>query len=93
MSYNFSPQVAIDTLTRVELKMLGAVVLFIIGRWLIRLALALTAKALNRQHLDATIGFSIRCCDALKFPKRPSIPAAQALVSNPALPFGRWWQC
>jgi len=55
MSYNFSPQIAIDTLTRVGLKMLGAVALLIIGRMLIKLALALTAKALNRQHLDATI--------------------------------------
>jgi small conductance mechanosensitive channel len=35
--------------------MLGAVALFIIGRWLIKLGLALTAKALNRQHVDATI--------------------------------------
>jgi len=55
MSYNFSPQIAIDTLTRMGLKMLAAVALFIIGRMLIKLALALTAKALNRQHLDATI--------------------------------------
>src|SRR5262249_6982969 len=29
--------------------------IFIVGRWLIKLALTLTAKALNRQHLDATL--------------------------------------
>ncbi len=55
MSYNVSPQVAIDILTRVGLKMLGAIALFIIGRWLIKFALALAAKALNRQRVDATI--------------------------------------
>jgi hypothetical protein len=54
----------------------------IIGLWLIRLALTLTAKALNNAHLDAVIGFSIRCCDGLRFPKRGSIPTAQALVST-----------
>ncbi|HXZ81321.1 MAG TPA: mechanosensitive ion channel family protein [Terriglobales bacterium] len=55
MNYNITPQVVMDTLTRVGLKILGAIALFIIGRWLIRLALALTTKALNRQRLDATI--------------------------------------
>src|SRR5436309_9806617 len=55
MSYNVGPQVAIDILTRVGLKMLGAIALFIIGRWLIKFALALAAKALNRQRVDATI--------------------------------------
>jgi small conductance mechanosensitive channel len=55
MNYNLSPQVAIDVLTRLGLKILGAIALFVIGRWLIKLAVALTTKALNRQHLDPTI--------------------------------------
>src|SRR5262249_40084677 len=55
MDYYGTTQVVIETLTRVGLKILGAVALFIVGRWLIKLAIALTAKALNRQHLDATI--------------------------------------
>jgi small conductance mechanosensitive channel len=55
MNYSVSSQVVIDVLTRVGLKVLGAIALFMIGRWLIRLALALTTRALNRQRLDATI--------------------------------------
>jgi small conductance mechanosensitive channel len=55
MSYSFSSQVAIDILIRLGLKILGAVALFIIGRWLIKLALVLMANALKRQRLDATI--------------------------------------
>lgn len=55
MNFSVTPQIAIDTLTRVGLKILGALVLYIIGRWLIKLALALMTKTLNRQHLDATI--------------------------------------
>lgn len=55
MDYYGTTQVVIETLTRVGLKILGAVALFIVGRWLIKLAIALTTKALNRQHLDATI--------------------------------------
>ncbi|HMK28577.1 MAG TPA: mechanosensitive ion channel family protein [Terriglobales bacterium] len=55
MNYNITPQVVIETLTRLGLKVLGAIALFIVGRWLIKLALALTTKALNRQQLDPTI--------------------------------------
>src|ERR1700751_2985979 len=55
MNYNVTPQVAIDVLTRVGLKILGAVALFIIGRWLIKLAVALLTRALNREHFDSTI--------------------------------------
>jgi len=33
----------------------GAAVLFVVGRWLIKVSLALTAKALNRKHLDTTV--------------------------------------
>jgi small conductance mechanosensitive channel len=55
MKYNLTPQLAIDALTRVGLRILGAVALFIIARWLIKLALALATKALTRQRLDPTI--------------------------------------
>lgn len=55
INYNVTPQVIIDTLTRVGLKIVGAIALFIIGRWLIKLASALVSKALNRQNMDATI--------------------------------------
>jgi small conductance mechanosensitive channel len=44
-----------NVLTHVGLKILGAIVLFVVGRWLIRLACSLTARALVRQDLDATL--------------------------------------
>lgn len=48
-------QNAVNVLTQVGLKVLGAIVLFVVGRWLIRFATGLVARALNRQHFDATI--------------------------------------
>jgi len=53
-------QNALNILTTVGLKLLGAVALWIIGRWLIKLAGSLVARALNRQHLDPTIVNYIR---------------------------------
>ncbi len=47
--------VALTTGTRVALQILGALVVWIIGRRLIRLALTLTAGSLTRQHVDATL--------------------------------------
>src|SRR5690242_14266568 len=55
MSYNFTPQLVIDTLTRLGLRLVGALALVIVARWLIKLTLAVTTKALNRQRLDSTI--------------------------------------
>jgi small conductance mechanosensitive channel len=49
-----------NVLTQVGLKILGAIVLFIVGRWLIRFTTSLVARALNRQKLDATIVGYIR---------------------------------
>lgn len=42
-------------LTVVGLKILGALVIWIVARWLIRLATSLIVKAMDRQRLDATI--------------------------------------
>jgi len=47
--------VAIAQLTDVGLKVVGAIVLFLIGRWLIKLAVRLMSGAFNRQHLDHTL--------------------------------------
>lgn len=55
MPYNISQQLVIETFTRLGLKILGAIVLVIVGRWFIKLALSVTATALNRRHLDSTI--------------------------------------
>jgi len=53
-------QTTVNLLTQVGLKILGAIVLFVVGRWLIRFATSLVASALNRQKLDATIVSYIR---------------------------------
>jgi small conductance mechanosensitive channel len=39
----------------VGLKIAGAVILFFVGRWLIRLAVRMLSRALTGQHLDATL--------------------------------------
>jgi len=46
---------ALLILMQVGMKVLGAVVIWIVGRRLIRLASALIGRALDRQHLDPTI--------------------------------------
>ncbi len=46
---------AMSQLTEVGLKILGAIVLFLVGRWLIKLALRMMKAAFNRQHLDHTL--------------------------------------
>jgi small conductance mechanosensitive channel len=56
---NFNPSVVMQTvttmLTTVGLKILGAIAIWIVGRWLIALTLRLTAGALNKQKLDPTL--------------------------------------
>jgi len=37
------------------LKVIGAIVVFIVGRWLIRVAAALMGSAMTRQRVDATV--------------------------------------
>lgn len=48
-------QNAAAILTQVGFKMVGAIIIWFVGRWLIRLAQNLTSAGLNRQHLDPTI--------------------------------------
>ncbi|MDX2167192.1 MAG: mechanosensitive ion channel family protein [Deltaproteobacteria bacterium] len=48
-------QNGLTLLTAVGLKIIGAVVLWIIGRWLIRTATSLIDKALERQSVDTTV--------------------------------------
>lgn len=51
--------VALDTLiagaSLFGLKILGAILIWIVGRWLIRLAMRLLARTLSSEHLDATL--------------------------------------
>ena len=54
MDLNQTMQTATDLATRVGLQILGAIVLFIVGRWLINLAVRMMTAALNRQKVDPT---------------------------------------
>ena len=46
---------AIATLIAVAWKLVGAIVLWLVGRWLIRFAGRLVGRALSQQHVDATL--------------------------------------
>jgi small conductance mechanosensitive channel len=56
---NFNPSVTLQTvgaiLTAVGLKILGALVIWIVGRWLISLALRMVSGALRKQKIDPTL--------------------------------------
>ncbi len=52
---NASIQTGLTLLTTFGLKVLGAIVLWFVGRWLIRLAGKLVGRALERQSLDRTV--------------------------------------
>lgn len=60
MDINSFATTAVSVITDLGLKILGAIALLIVGRWLIRLTTNLVGKALKRQHLDATIVGYIR---------------------------------
>ena len=57
MNANFSAimQTATTMLTAVGLKILGAIAIWIVGRWLIGLALRLMGSALTKQKIDPTL--------------------------------------
>ena len=57
MNFNLSAmmQTVTAVLTAVGLKILGAIVLFMIGRWLIALALRIIDSALRKQKIDPTL--------------------------------------
>jgi len=46
---------AVATLVAVAWKVAGAIVLWLVGRWLISVALQLVGRALGQQHFDATL--------------------------------------
>jgi small conductance mechanosensitive channel len=53
-------QTAVATLVAVAWKVVGALALWLIGRWLIAFALRLLGRALARQNVDATLGGTSR---------------------------------
>ncbi len=55
MDVNSIVDTALPVLTAVGLKILGAVVLWVVGRWLIGFAIRLVGSALERQKFDATL--------------------------------------
>jgi small conductance mechanosensitive channel len=56
---NFNPSTTLQSvgpiLTAVGMKILGALVIWIVGRWLISLALRLVSSALRKQRIDPTL--------------------------------------
>jgi small conductance mechanosensitive channel len=63
---NTTIQTGLALLTVVAMKVLGAIVIWFVGRWLIRFALKLIGRALDRQSLDRTlvsyVQSSVACC-------------------------------
>jgi len=55
MDVNALTTAAVATLIAVAWKLLGAIVLWFVGRWLIRFAARLVGRALAQQHVDATL--------------------------------------
>ena len=55
MDLNALTQQAVSTLMQVGLKVAGALALWLVGRWLIGLALRLLGRALAKQNFDATL--------------------------------------
>jgi small conductance mechanosensitive channel len=52
---NTTIQTGLALLTAVALKVLGAIVIWFVGRWLIRFGLNIMGRALDRQSLDRTL--------------------------------------
>lgn len=55
MQINTVAQTLVATGTWLGLQVLGAIAMWIIGRWLIRFAIRLISRALTGQHIDATL--------------------------------------
>jgi small conductance mechanosensitive channel len=55
LNLNAITQTVASTLTAVGLKLLAAVVIWIVGRWLIGMALRLIGSALTKQRIDSTL--------------------------------------
>src|SRR6478672_5909928 len=55
LNWNLVTQNALTLLTQVGLKLIGAVALWFVGRFLIVFAVDLLGRAMNRQRLDQTV--------------------------------------
>lgn len=52
---NTTVQTGIALLTAVAMKVVGAIIIWFVGRWLIRFAMNMTGRALKKQSLDRTL--------------------------------------
>ncbi len=48
-------EIVVSAMTNVGLKVLGAIVFWVVGRWLISIVLGMTRRALERQKVDPTV--------------------------------------
>ena len=55
MDFEKVTETAINLLTQVGLKVIGAILVLLIGRWLIGVAVRMLQRALERQHVDPTL--------------------------------------
>lgn len=55
MDFSHIITIAEATLTTVGLKVLGAIVIYVVGRWLINFVVGLVRKGLTKQHFDPTL--------------------------------------
>ncbi len=55
MDWNNVIKVVQNTITGVGLQVVGAILLYIVGRWLISFAVGLVRKGLSRQKLEPTL--------------------------------------
>src|SRR5260221_14221056 len=55
VNLNAMMQTVTTTLTTVGLKLLGAIAIWIVGRWLIGIVLQMIGSALRRQKIDPTL--------------------------------------
>jgi small conductance mechanosensitive channel len=86
MNVNFSAmmQTVTTILTTVGLKILGAIAIWIIGRWLIGLSLRMIGSALTKQKIDPTlIRYIHSAVAALLEYRRWSSPSSGSSESRP----------
>jgi len=55
MDLNVALQTVVNTGTWLALQVIGAIAMWVVGRWLIRMALRVVSSALDRQHVEATL--------------------------------------
>ncbi|WP_218079439.1 mechanosensitive ion channel family protein [Anthocerotibacter panamensis] len=55
MEFAQTTQGIVNTIIQVGLKVIGALIIYVVGRWLINLAVSLLQRTLNKQQVDAAL--------------------------------------